>query len=101
MCGRKKKNICIVCHIAYFLQFNWSVFCCCFFTLFSLQTYTTFAWTNPLHPDLWPDIRKMEAEVVRMCCNMFNGGENTCGSVSELTSSDTRYYNINSRKISI
>ncbi|KAL8608978.1 hypothetical protein ACOMHN_062861 [Nucella lapillus] len=45
------------------------------------KTYGMFAWTNPLHPDVFPDIRKMEAEVVRMCCAMFNGDEKTSGSV--------------------
>lgn len=47
-----------------------------------------FAWSNPLHPDVFPDVRKMEAEVVRMCCTMFNGNEDTCGSVSLLSWSD-------------
>ncbi|KAK7111267.1 sphingosine-1-phosphate lyase 1-like [Littorina saxatilis] len=46
------------------------------------KTYGMFAWTNPLHPDVFPDIRKMEAEVVRMCCSMFNGDKNSCGSVT-------------------
>lgn len=46
------------------------------------ETYEQFAWSNPLHPELWPDVRKMEAEVVRMCCTIFNGDENTCGSVT-------------------
>lgn len=41
-----------------------------------------FAWTNPLHPDVFPDIRHMEAEVVRMCLNMFHGDSNACGVVS-------------------
>ena len=41
-----------------------------------------FAWTNPLHPDVFPDIRKMEAEVVRMSCTLFNGGDESCGTVS-------------------
>ena len=54
----------------------------CFYTL--LQAYKKFAWTNPLHPDLFPDIRKMEAEVVRMCCTMFNGDSDSCGTVSDL-----------------
>lgn len=27
-------------------------------------------------------VRKMEAEVVSMCVNMFNGDENCCGTVS-------------------
>ncbi|XP_050394142.1 sphingosine-1-phosphate lyase 1 [Patella vulgata] len=47
------------------------------------KTYSMFAWTNPLHPDVFPDIRKMEAEVVRMCCTIFNGGPETCGTVTQ------------------
>lgn len=43
-----------------------------------------FAWTNPLHADIFPDIRKMEAEVVRMCCTMFNGDSQSCGTVSDV-----------------
>ncbi|CAL1538873.1 unnamed protein product [Lymnaea stagnalis] len=46
------------------------------------KIYGMFAWSNPLHPDVFPDVRKMEAEVIRMCCNMFNGDENTCGAVT-------------------
>lgn len=41
-----------------------------------------FAWSNPLHADVFPDVRKMEAEVVRMCCNLFNGEKDSCGTVS-------------------
>lgn len=32
-----------------------------------------FAWANPLHPDVFPSLRKMEAEVARMTCSMFHG----------------------------
>lgn len=39
------------------------------------------AWTNPLHPDVFPGVRKMEAEVVRMCCTLFHGDQNSCGCV--------------------
>lgn len=46
------------------------------------KIYGMFAWSNPLHPDVFPDVRKMEAEVIRMCCNMFHGDENTCGAVT-------------------
>ena len=46
------------------------------------QVYGEFAWTNPLHSDVFPDVRKMEAEVVRMTCTMFNGGPDSCGTVS-------------------
>ncbi|KAH3871561.1 sphingosine-1-phosphate lyase 1-like [Dreissena polymorpha] len=46
------------------------------------NAYKKFAWTNPLHPDMFPDVRKIEAEVVRMCCNMFNGDSNSCGTIT-------------------
>ena len=45
------------------------------------RVYASFAWTNPLHADVFPDVRKMEAEVVRMTCNLFNGSPKSCGTV--------------------
>uniref|UniRef100_A0A3B4E1Q3 sphinganine-1-phosphate aldolase n=2 Tax=Pygocentrus nattereri TaxID=42514 RepID=A0A3B4E1Q3_PYGNA len=51
-----------------------------FFT--HLQVYGEFAWSNPLHPDIFPGVRKMEAEVVRMTCSLFNGGPDSCGTVT-------------------
>uniref|UniRef100_A0A8C6SDD2 sphinganine-1-phosphate aldolase n=1 Tax=Neogobius melanostomus TaxID=47308 RepID=A0A8C6SDD2_9GOBI len=47
-----------------------------------VQVYGDFAWSNPLHPDIFPGVRKMEAEVVRMSCSLFHGGPNSCGTVS-------------------
>ncbi|XP_051946274.1 sphingosine-1-phosphate lyase 1-like [Xyrauchen texanus] len=47
-----------------------------------VKVYGEFAWTNPLHPDIFPGVRKMEAEVVRMSCALFNGGTNSCGTVT-------------------
>uniref|UniRef100_T1J300 Sphingosine-1-phosphate lyase 1 n=1 Tax=Strigamia maritima TaxID=126957 RepID=T1J300_STRMM len=41
--------------------------------------YGMCAYTNPLHPDVFPGVRKMEAEVVRMTCNLFHGDSNSCG----------------------
>ena len=41
------------------------------------------AFANPLNPDAFPGIRQMEAEVVRMTCNLFHGDPDTsCGTVS-------------------
>ena len=37
------------------------------------SVYGLTAYTNPLNPDAFPGIRKMEAEVVRMAGNLFNG----------------------------
>jgi len=46
------------------------------------DVYGLSALTNPLHPDVFPGIRKMEAEVIDMCVNMFHGGPNACGAMS-------------------
>lgn len=48
------------------------------------KVFSKFAWSNPMHADVFPDVRKMEAEVVRMTCNLFHGDENSCGTVSSL-----------------
>jgi len=44
--------------------------------------YTMTAYTNPLNPDAFPGVRKMEAEVVRMTGNLFNGGPDMCGTMT-------------------
>ena len=46
------------------------------------QVYRKFAWTNPLHADVFPHVRKMEAEVVQWTVNLFNGGEGACGTMT-------------------
>ncbi|CDW55634.1 hypothetical protein TTRE_0000390701 [Trichuris trichiura] len=45
------------------------------------QMTEMFCWANPLHPDIFPGVRKMEAEIVRIVCNLFNGGPHACGTV--------------------
>lgn len=54
-------------------------------SLWFLKVYEEFAWSNPLHPDIFPGLRKMEAEVVRIACTLFHGGPNSCGAVSGLS----------------
>ena len=51
-------------------------------TEISTKVYERFAWSNPLHADVFPDVRKMEAEVVRWVLNLFNGDEKTCGTMT-------------------
>jgi len=46
------------------------------------NVYGLAAWTNPLHPDAFPGLRKMEAEIVTMACSIFNGGSDSCGCVT-------------------
>lgn len=37
------------------------------------EAMARFTVSNPLHPDVFPGVRKMEAEIVSMCLNLFNG----------------------------
>lgn len=46
------------------------------------DVYRKTSYTNPLHPDIFPGICKMEAEVVRMCAVLFHGGPDAVGTVS-------------------
>jgi sphinganine-1-phosphate aldolase len=46
------------------------------------QVYSKFAWTNPMHADVFPDVRKMEAEVVRWVCTLFHGDAQACGTMT-------------------
>ncbi|XP_034830192.1 sphingosine-1-phosphate lyase [Maniola hyperantus] len=46
------------------------------------EAYALTAYTNPLHADVFPGINKMEAEIVRMTVNLFNGDEECCGTVT-------------------
>ncbi|KAK7082517.1 Sphingosine-1-phosphate lyase 1 [Halocaridina rubra] len=46
------------------------------------EVYGIAAWANPLHADVFPGVRKMEAEVVRMTCSIFHGDSKSCGCVT-------------------
>lgn len=45
--------------------------------------YGLASYTNPLHPDVFPGVCKMEAEVVRMAANLFHGDSDACGTVND------------------
>ncbi len=51
-------------------------------TRLTTQVYGMCAWTNPLHSDLFPHVRKMEAEVVQWTLDLFNGGPQSCGTMT-------------------
>lgn len=38
------------------------------------EIYKKFSITNPIHADVWPSVRKMEAEVVAMTASLLGGG---------------------------
>ena len=48
------------------------------------EVYGLASYTNPLHPDIFPGVCKMEAEVVRQACGLFNGDSNSCGTVNSI-----------------
>jgi len=46
---------------------------------FMNKIFLTFYRSNPLHSDIFPAVRKMEAEVISMMIKMFHGGQDVCG----------------------
>eukprot|EP00879_Flechtneria_rotunda_P016083 GHRR01016824.1.p1 GENE.GHRR01016824.1~~GHRR01016824.1.p1 ORF type:complete len:524 (+),score=169.46 GHRR01016824.1:2119-3690(+) len=51
------------------------------------EVYSLFSWTNPLHADIFPSVRQMEAEVIAMTAAMLHGGPGTtapdvCGAMT-------------------
>ncbi|PVV00585.1 hypothetical protein BB560_005031 [Smittium megazygosporum] len=46
------------------------------------QAMSIFNVTNPLHPDVFPGLRRIEAEVVSMTLEMFHAPEDGCGTVT-------------------
>ena len=46
------------------------------------DVYSLFCEANPLHPDVFPGVRKMEAEIVSMCLQLFRGGDGACGATT-------------------
>lgn len=46
------------------------------------EVYGKASYTNPLHPDVFPGVCKMEAEVVRMTANLFHGSSKSCGTMT-------------------
>ena len=37
-----------------------------------VAAFDRYCVSNPLHPDVFPAVRKMEAEIVAMCLKMYN-----------------------------
>ncbi|KAI6660073.1 Sphingosine-1-phosphate lyase 1 isoform X1 [Oopsacas minuta] len=46
------------------------------------DVYGLFYESNPLHPDVFPGVRKMEAEIVSMCLHLFHGQNGGCGATT-------------------
>jgi len=48
-------------------------------TKLATDVFAKYVWSNPLHSDLFPQIRKMEAEVIQWGVTLFHGGSDACG----------------------
>jgi len=46
------------------------------------KSYSLFSFANPLHPEIFPYVRKMEAEVVRMTLSLFHPPADACGTMT-------------------
>mmetsp|Transcript_100513 Transcript_100513/g.181408 ORF Transcript_100513/g.181408 Transcript_100513/m.181408 type:complete len:542 (+) Transcript_100513:474-2099(+) len=46
---------------------------------FVSKVFGKWAFCNPLHPAIHPSLRQMDAEVVQMVVNMYNGSKEACG----------------------
>lgn len=49
---------------------------------YATEAYAIASQTNPLHPDVWPSLVKMEGEIIAMTAGMLNGGSSTRGAVT-------------------
>ncbi|TIB10639.1 hypothetical protein E3P89_02752 [Wallemia ichthyophaga] len=47
-----------------------------------IEAFSRFSVSNPLHPDVFPGIRAMEAQVVSMVLNMYNAPQDAAGTTT-------------------
>ena len=47
------------------------------------EALAMYSLSNPLHPEIWPSLRKFEAEIISMTASFLNGGDkNVCGAIT-------------------
>ena len=42
------------------------------------EALSMYSRSNPLHPEIWPSLRKYEAEIISMTASFLNGGLQMC-----------------------
>lgn len=47
-----------------------------------VAAYARYCVSNPLHPEVFPAVRKMEAEIVAMCLKMYRGPSGSAGTMT-------------------
>ena len=46
------------------------------------KVFEKYAFTNPLHPDIFPEVREMEIDIVQIVSELFSGDDKVCGNVT-------------------
>lgn len=46
------------------------------------EVFKKYSLTNPLHPDIFPNIREMEIDIINIARDMFKGPSSVCGNVT-------------------
>ena len=46
------------------------------------KIFNQFLTSNPLHPDIYPEIREMEIDIINMTTQMYKGGSECCGNLT-------------------
>ena len=47
-----------------------------------VKIFSRFSFSNPLHPDIFPEIRQMEIDIINIVIHLFQGNENCCGNIT-------------------
>ena len=47
-----------------------------------VEIFKKFALSNPLHPDVFPEIREMEVDIINMASKLFKGGKSCSGNIT-------------------
>ena len=47
-----------------------------------IDIFKQFSFSNPLHPDIFPEIREMEIDIVNIIKYLYKGSESCCGNVT-------------------
>lgn len=47
-----------------------------------IEIFKEFSFSNPLHPDVFPEIRDMEIDIINIIKYLFQGDDNCCGNLT-------------------
>ena len=47
-----------------------------------VKIFSRFSFSNPLHPDIFPEIRQMEIDIINIATDLFQGDDKCCGNIT-------------------